>query len=164
MGTTMMLFNERAVALVILIIVITVTALIGAGVVSFMGAKQKSYPYQVQSYQAYMIAHSGVEFAVRYAHDNKDGFSTSPGTYIFAYDATNPCTAATLDAVSHWKQVILPAGFADGRGSLYISLELTPGCSCTTPIAPGCSCILHSCVKYGAAVREIRLNNFQAYY
>ena len=61
----MTLSNKRGAALVILIIVITITGLIGAGILSMMGAKQRSYAFQLQSYQAYMLAHAGVEFAIR---------------------------------------------------------------------------------------------------
>ena len=71
----MTLSNKRGAALIILIIVITITGLIGAGILSMMGAKQRSYAFQLQSYQAYMLAHAGVEFAIRYACDNKDGFN-----------------------------------------------------------------------------------------
>ena len=62
-GTIMTLSNKRGAALIILIIVITITGLIGAGILSMMGAKQRSYAFQLQSYQAYMLAHAGVEFA-----------------------------------------------------------------------------------------------------
>jgi hypothetical protein len=76
------MFNKKGVALIILIITITIVAVMGAGIVSFMGAKQKSYTLQVQSYQAYTLAHAGVEFAVRYAHDNWVDFNSNPYTYI----------------------------------------------------------------------------------
>lgn len=79
------LFTNRGLSLVILIIAITLTSLLGATIASVMGAKQKSYPLQAHSYQAYTLAHSGVEFAIRYAYDNRDGFNTSsasPYTYI----------------------------------------------------------------------------------
>jgi hypothetical protein len=146
----MLLTDKKGVALVLLVIVITITGIIGAGIISLMGAKQKSYPFQVQSYQAYMLAHTGIEFAIRYAHDNQGGFVLSPNTYIPPYNASTPsrCIDPVLD-LSQWKQIQLPSDFLHGNFFLYISLEGN---------------VLHSCGKYGAAVREIELNNFQNYY
>lgn len=67
-----MWLTDKGFSLIVLIVVITLTSLLGAGIVSFMGAKQKTLVPQVQAYQAYAIAHAGIEFAVRYAYDNKD--------------------------------------------------------------------------------------------
>lgn len=80
--TMKMWLTEKGISLIILIISITIMSIIGAGIVSFMGAKQKSYPYQIQSYQALNLANAGVEFAIRYAYDNKNGFNLNPGNYI----------------------------------------------------------------------------------
>lgn len=157
-----LLLTTKGVALVILIVAITITALIGAGITSFMASKKASEELPLYSYQAYLLAHAGVEFAIRYIHDNKDGFKNSPNAYIFAYDAANQCTAATLDTTNHWKQINLPSGFTKEitpgkEGTLYISLE--GNCS-VLPLG----CTLHSCGRYGAAIREIKLHNFQYYY
>lgn len=67
-----MLSTEKGISLVVLIIAITLTSFLGVGIVSFMGAKQKSLVPQAQSYQAYAIAQAGIEFGIRYAYDNKD--------------------------------------------------------------------------------------------
>jgi Tfp pilus assembly protein PilV len=152
----MLLTDKKGVVLVLLVIVITITGVIGAGIISLMGAKQKSYPFQVQSYQAYMLAHAGVEFAIRYAHDNKDGFTSSANTYIPSYNTSNPsrCIDPVLNS-GQWKQIQLPSDFLNGNFSLYISLEG----NCASP-----PCILHACGKYGTSIREITLSNFQRYY
>ena len=63
------LSNNKGVALIILIISMTLISLLGAGMVSFMGAKQKSYPFQVNSYRALNISNAGVEYAIRFASD-----------------------------------------------------------------------------------------------
>jgi hypothetical protein len=78
------LSNNKGVALIILIIAMTLISLLGAGMVSFMGAKQKSYPFQVNSYRALNIANAGVEYAIRFASDGLD----SNGNSIFFSDAT----------------------------------------------------------------------------
>ena len=132
-----------------LIIAITITALIGVGVTSFVASKKAAEDYPIYSYHAYTLAHAGVEFAIRYAHDNQPYFSLSPYTYITQY--VSPCSQGTS---VNWKKINLPPGFTkDDKGEIYISLE--GNCS------P--SCILHSCGKYGAAICEIKLNNFQSY-
>jgi hypothetical protein len=79
---TWMWLNKRGVSLIVLIIAITLMGLLGAGIASMIGSKQKSYPFQAHSYQAYTIAHAGIEFAIRYAYDNKDGFNGNPSAYI----------------------------------------------------------------------------------
>jgi hypothetical protein len=95
-----MLFNNKGISLVILIFAMTFLGLLGAGMVSFMGAKQKSYPFQVNSYKALNIANAGVEYAIRFAYEqtfdaNSDFFKTSQfsigplnfggGTFQIAY-------------------------------------------------------------------------------
>ena len=150
------LFTNRGAALIILIIAITITALTGAGIASFISSKKATEDYPVYSYQAYLLAHAGVEFAIRYAHDNKEGFASSPYTYIFLYNSSNPCISSSLNTTI-WKQVNLPDGFTkDNKGTLYISLEYLAG--------PPASYTLHACGKYGGATREIKLNNFQTFY
>jgi len=64
-----MLFNKKGIALVILIIAMTLIAVLGAGVVSFMGAKQRGFVFQINSYRALNIANAGVEYAIRYAYE-----------------------------------------------------------------------------------------------
>lgn len=61
--------TDKGISLVILILIITIIGVLGAGIVSFMGSKQKSYPVQAQAYQALNLAHAGIEFAIRYAYD-----------------------------------------------------------------------------------------------
>jgi hypothetical protein len=131
----MTLSNNRGAALVILIIVITITGLIGAGILSMMGAKQRSYAFQLQSYQAYMLAHAGVEFAIRYAYDNKDGFKNLPITYI---PSSSPGKS------------IVP--FGSGNGSFELIYDHNANNGTLTSIG-----------QYGATQRTIRLINFRNY-
>ncbi len=64
------LSSQRGVSLMLLIVMITVFAGVAVGVVTLLRARHESYPYQVQSYQAYTLAHAGIEFAIRYAREN----------------------------------------------------------------------------------------------
>lgn len=77
-----MRLSNKGVALIVLIIAMTLTSLVGVAMVSMMQAKEKSFPAQVHSYQAYALAHAGIEFAIRYAYDNKDDFGAAPYIYL----------------------------------------------------------------------------------
>ncbi len=68
-GVMKIRFTEKGLSLVVLIVIITVLGFLGTGIVSFIGAKQKSYPLHVQSYQALALANAGIEFAIRFAND-----------------------------------------------------------------------------------------------
>lgn len=78
----MKLTNQRGVSLMLLIIAITVFASVAIGIVTLLRSRHESYPYQVQSYQAYALAHAGVEFAIRYARDNQNDFIYNMAAYI----------------------------------------------------------------------------------
>jgi hypothetical protein len=70
-------FTDKGMSLIILMGIIVAIGIIGAGIVSFMDVKQRSYPLQAQSYQALNLANAGVEFAVRYAYDRYAGSKQS---------------------------------------------------------------------------------------
>jgi hypothetical protein len=89
-----LLSTDRGVALVILVVAITITALIGAGITSFMASKKASEELPIYSYQAYTLAHAGVEFAIRYAHDNWIDFNLNSANYINNV-TPNACTTLT---------------------------------------------------------------------
>ena len=55
---------------------------VAIGIVTLLRTRHESYPYQVQSYQAYTLAHAGVEFALGYAKENVDNFFQNPVSYI----------------------------------------------------------------------------------
>jgi len=153
------LFTDNGSALIVLIICIVITGLIGAGITSLVASKKASEDYPIYSHQAYLLAHTGIEFAIRYVHDNSQQFTANlPSTsyaFIFQYNSANPCTSASM-STTIWKQINLPDEFTkdNSRAALYISLEG----NCAS------RCILHSCGKFGGAVREVKLNNFQSYY
>ena len=99
-GTIEMWLTEKGFSLIVLIIAITLTSILGVGVVSFMSAKHKTLVPQTQTCQAYAIAHAGIEFAIRYAYDNKDDndfpdahfpktVSLGGGSFTITYDLTN---------------------------------------------------------------------------
>jgi hypothetical protein len=95
-----MWLTDKGFSLIVLIVAITLTSLLGVGIVSFMSAKQKTLVPQVQAYQAHAIAQAGIEFAIRYAYDNKDDndfpnahfpktISFGGGSFTITYDRIN---------------------------------------------------------------------------
>jgi hypothetical protein len=92
------LLTDRGVALIILIVAITITALIGAGITSFMASKKASEELPLYSYQAYTSAHAGVEFATRYAHDNWIDFNLTPNAFINNFTPIS-CTTSTAKPI-----------------------------------------------------------------
>jgi hypothetical protein len=145
-----MLCSDRGLSLIVLLITIVILGLIGAGIVSFMGVKQRSYPIQVRSYQALNIASAGVEFAIRYANDNinpngdhADDFIGKPYNYIKCY------TASTLipECSSHTGRTTV----AYGSGQFSLSYDVD-------------SNTLYSRGISGTTIREVKLNNFSGYF
>lgn len=63
-------YTEGGFALIALVVILVAVSIVGAGIVAFMGAKQKTFPRYVLSYKALMIANAGVEYAIRYTKDN----------------------------------------------------------------------------------------------
>jgi hypothetical protein len=78
----MRLTSQRGVSLLVLVIMVTVFAGVAIGFVTLLRSRHESYPYQVQSYQAYALAHAGAEFAIRYAKDNQSGLISNTTTYF----------------------------------------------------------------------------------
>ena len=83
-----MLFNNKGISLVILLVAMTLISVLGASFVSLMSSKQKSFLHQIDSYRAMNIANAGVEYAIRFASDGTDTLGNS----IFF---TNPTLAMT---------------------------------------------------------------------
>ncbi len=129
--------NQKGVSLLLLVIAITVFAGIAIGIVTLLRTRYESYPYQVQSYQAYALANAGVEFAIRYAKENNtdpaasDSFTNSPATYISIYPSYKD--------------------FSFGNGTFSLSYQ------------PGCPDRLYSKGTYGTATREVSVSNFGSY-
>lgn len=72
-------YTEKGTSLIILVIIIVVVGILGTGLVSIMGAKQRAYPVQAQSYQALNLANAGIEFAIRYGAEDISRYNTSGG-------------------------------------------------------------------------------------
>ncbi|HME45385.1 MAG TPA: hypothetical protein VKF36_19995 [Syntrophorhabdales bacterium] len=129
----MRLSSQRGVSLMLLILVITVFAGVAIGIVTLLRSRYESYPYQVQSYQAYALANAGVEFAIRYAKDNPSGFFQTPYSYIPQYPSYKDFT------------------FGNGK----FSLSYQAGCP-DMLYSKGTA-------GNGTATREVQLSNFSLY-
>lgn len=64
------LSNNKGAALIILIIAMTLISVLGASMVSIMGAKQRGFIFQSDSYRALNLANAGVEYAILYLSDS----------------------------------------------------------------------------------------------
>jgi hypothetical protein len=82
MEITRMLRTDKGISLIILIVAIVATSIMGAGLASFMISKWRAYPFEARSYEALDLANAGIEFAIRYAFDNKEAFFQNPSSVI----------------------------------------------------------------------------------
>ena len=69
------LINSKGISVIFLVIAMLLMVIIGYVFSYLIPTKQKSVVFPIQSTQAFFIAQSGVEFAVRYAQDN--GWTTT---------------------------------------------------------------------------------------
>ncbi|MCX5813435.1 MAG: hypothetical protein NT178_12975 [Proteobacteria bacterium] len=83
-------FTDKGMTLIILMGIIVAVGIIGAGIVSFMDVKQRSYPVAVKTYQALNLANAGVEFAIRYKTEN-------PGAFLNPANPLSPGNAITIN-------------------------------------------------------------------
>jgi hypothetical protein len=127
--------DERGVSVILLVITMAVFLGVAIGIVTVIRTRQESYPYQVQSYQAYALAHAGIEFALRYAKDN----TNASGDYQTFLSTNIPAT---------WP------GRKFNFGNGYFQLRYTPG---------ACNDALYSRGTFGVATREVTISNFGLY-
>lgn len=117
--------KNKGFSLIVLVIIIVILGILGAGLVSLMGSKHRSYPMPAQNYKALNLANAGVEFAIRYAREKTNPAGTScipsitqcncdflsmPWCYIpIAYRGTGSVppdpSDANLSDVSKWKRI-----------------------------------------------------------
>jgi hypothetical protein len=132
-------FTNKGMSLIILMGIIVAVGIIGAGIVSFMDVKQRSYPVAVKSYQALNLANAGVEFAIRYANDQNNNPANPGFPNAFLYN-----TSAYIASPPNWTTITF------GNGSFKINYNSTDN----TLISRGIS---------GNATREVSIKSFLAY-
>ena len=103
MGGISVLTNSRGISILFLVIAMLLMITIGYVFSYLIPAKQKSVVFPIQSTQAFFIAQSGVEFAVKYAITQTPAWTTpaqlngldnmtrtlGAGRFILDYDSTN---------------------------------------------------------------------------
>jgi len=153
-----MFFNKKGIALVILIVAMTLIAILGASMVSFMVAKQREFVFQLNSYRALNIANAGVEYAIRYVGDNIDptgnnlnDFFHSPTSHPNIKVVSTPPDTSNLNDTSQWKR------FDFDNGQFYISLYLDPNLSSLN------DSILYSVGVKEGAQRIVKLTKYLQY-
>ncbi|HVN97950.1 MAG TPA: hypothetical protein VMT62_16085 [Syntrophorhabdaceae bacterium] len=141
------LFSNRGISLIVLVIAMTLIAVLGTAFVSMMGSKQKGFSYQADSYRALNLANAGVEYAIRYVSDGlsdatnpSNNFFSNPtgqhdlnfagGTFSFRYNhpnnritvtakypATNAVATRTV-ALSNFRRYINPISLVPDGSSI----------------------------------------------
>ncbi len=129
--------SDCGIALVALVVMIVVLGLLGTLIVSFMGSKLKSYPIQLQSYQAFNLANAGAEFAIRYAKDR------------FENEALREAVTVSLGS-----EVTVNCGSDCGNRSFRIQYHVQE---------PVSGSYLTSIATVGNASREVRVNKFAGF-
>jgi hypothetical protein len=131
--------TDKGMSLIILLGIIVALGIIGAGIVSFMDVKQRSYPVAVKSYQALNLANAGVEFAIRYANDQNNNPANPGFPNAFLYN-----TSAYIASPPNWTTINF------GNGNFQINYNSTTN----TLISRGIC---------GIATREVSIKSFLAY-
>jgi hypothetical protein len=124
MVTMKMLYNNKGISLVVLIVAMTLIALLGASFVSLMGSKQKGFLYQIDSYRALNLANAGVEYTIRYIGNSiypnvvilNDFFHNASGYNIPVRDTIPDLT--NLNDAAQWRRINF------GGGQFYVSYYL----------------------------------------
>jgi hypothetical protein len=153
-----MLYNNKGISLVVLIVAMTLIALLGASFVSLMGSKQKGFLYQIDSYRALNLANAGVEYAIRYAGDNinpnqnVNDFFHNPAAYPNVPVVSSQPDVTNL-ATAQWKR------FDFGNGQFYISYYFDP----LDPDNFNSNKILYSVGVMKETKRVVKLKKFLTY-
>lgn len=128
-----MLSDKKGISLVVLIAIIVVSGILGAGVVSFMSSKMRSYPIEARSFEALCLANAGIEFSIRYAHDKGYSFIENPqsvfprtinlgrGVVTVNYDPNSNSLTSTASSGLGKREVRLEGftGYLQGGVSLF---------------------------------------------
>jgi hypothetical protein len=129
-----MLFNNKGISLVVLIVAMTLIAILGTSFVSLMGSKQKGFLYQIDAYRALNIANAGVEYAIRCV---SDGLSDTNSGYY-----------STLPT-----QSISNTPFANGSFAIARNYDLSNIANDYIEVTG----------SYQSTTRKVRLSNFRRY-
>ncbi len=154
------LFNNKGAALIILIIAMTLISVLGASMVSIMGAKQRGFVYQADSYRAFNLANAGVEYAMRYVGSSTDptgnnlnDFFHNPSNYANIKVVSTAPNISNLSDAAQWKR------FDFDNGQFYISYHLNP----SDPDNVDTNKILYSVGIMKETKRVVKLKKFLTY-
>ena len=122
------IFNNKGISLVVLIVVMLGVAIIGGGVATVMSSKQKSYPFALNSFKAYQIANAGIECAIAWVKDpnnlNKGSFTSANnlsnisfgeggGTFSTVISGTSPYILTSTGTFNGVSRVVTLKKFKD---------------------------------------------------
>ncbi len=122
--------NSKGISVIFLVIAMLLMVIIGYVFSYLIPSKQKSVVFPVQSTQAFFIAQSGVEFAVRYATDNGLGTvngmtrSLGNGSFSLSYDSgTDTLTSTGQDPTGTTRRSIQVSKFTQFLGGENLTLD-----------------------------------------
>jgi hypothetical protein len=143
MVTMKILFNNKGISLVALLVAMTLITVLGASFVSLMSSKQKGFLHQIDSYRALNIANAGVEYAIRYVSDSLGDANSS---YFQNLPTKLPDTSPYM-----------PFNFAGGTFEVtrFFSYDMVQVSSNVDSIAVKSS--------FGGASRNVKLTCFRRY-
>lgn len=154
------LSNNKGVALVILIIAMTLISILGASMVSLMGAKQRGFVYQMDSYRALNLANAGVEYAIKYVGgstdptgNNLNDFFHNPSNYANIKVVSTAPNISNLSDTAQWRRFDL------ANGQFYISYYLNP----SDPDNIDTNKILYAVGVMKGTQRVVKLKKFLTY-
>jgi hypothetical protein len=159
------LINSKGISVIFLVIAMLLMVTIGYVFSYLIPSKQKSVVFPIQSTQAFFIAQSGVEFAVRYATDNGlptvNGMTRSlgPGSFSLSYNSsTDTLTSVGQVPTGTTRRSVKVSNFTAflGGENLILDPNFTP---CLTTVG-GVHVVRFRIISSSG----VTLNAFQAYW
>jgi hypothetical protein len=127
---SLVLMDSKGISVIFLIIAMLLMVIIGYIFSYLIPSKQKSVVLPIQSTQAFFIAQSGVEFAVRYAADNGLGTlggmtrSLGNGSFSLSYNSgTDTLTSAGQVPTGTTRRSIQVSNFTEFLGGENLALD-----------------------------------------
>lgn len=169
-----MLFKSRGISVLFLIVAMLIMVIIGYLFSYLMPTKQKSIILSIYSTQAFFIAQSGVEFAIRYASDNDwitpsqlnnlNGTSRSlgRGQFTLSYDSLTDRLSSRGVIQNISERQIIVSNFTQfvNSSALIIDPDRPPPCETTGNIGKQTVTVVNFYIK-NVSASNIILNAFQ---
>lgn len=165
------LFNARGISVLFLVVAMLLIVAIGYVFSYLIPTKQRSVSLTISSTQAYFLAQSGVEFAVRYAADNGLGSLSTPitrnlgrGHFTITYTPSPTDRLTSVGNIPNASQRrIVVSNFTQfiSSGALIIDPAQPPPCQTTGIVGQQTVTVVNFYIK-NVSTSSITLNRFAA--